>query len=137
MFLHFECFISAESCIFYRILIYSDSKSGIQYLFLKKSLSFMLKKHFNMKTLTLIFIKKICYSSYIIVISLAKASSYFLTLFHYYSINSFINKFNLMISLSFSQDFNSVVLLLFFWNSGFIILISFKELFIKISYWWD
>jgi len=54
-----------------------------------------------MKILILIFIKKIHYSLYIIIISLIKALSCFLALFHYFFINSFINEFNLMILLSF------------------------------------
>ena len=97
----FKYFINVKSCIFYKILICSNSKSGIQYLFLKRSLPFMLKKYFNMKILTLIFIKKIYYSSCIIIVSLIKILLYFLTLFYYFFINNFTNEFILIILLLF------------------------------------
>ena len=38
--------INTELYIFYKILIYSSFKSGIQYLFLKRSLFFLLRKYF-------------------------------------------------------------------------------------------
>ena len=94
-------FINIKLCIFYKIFIYNDFKLEIQYLFLKKSLSFILKKYFNIKTLTLVFIKKIYYSLYIIIISLTKTLLCFLTLFYYFFINNFINEFNLIILLLF------------------------------------
>ena len=131
------CPVSAESCISYKILIYSDSESGIQYLSLKRSLLFMLQKYFNMKTLTLISTEKIHYSSHTMVVNLAKALSCSLALFHYFSMNSFVNRFNLIISLSFSWNFDPVVLLLSFWNSGFMISTSSGGLSVKISCWRD
>ena len=94
-------FINIKLYIFYKILIHSNFKLGIQCLSLKRSLSFMLRKYFNIETLILIFIEKIHYSSCIIVISLIKALLCFLTSFHYFSINSFINKSSLMVLLSF------------------------------------
>ena len=111
---YFRYSINTKSCISCRILIYSGSKSEIQHLSLKRSLSFVLKEYFNMETLILIFIKKIYYFSHIIMINLAKASLYFLTLFHYFFINSSINEFSLIISLFFFWNSNFVVSLFFF-----------------------
>ena len=107
-----EYSVNTESYISCRILIHNGFKLGIQCLSLKRSLSFILREYFNIKTLILIFIKKIYYSSYIIIINLIKILLYFLTLFHYFSINNFIDEFNLMVSLFFFWDFDSVILLL-------------------------
>src|SRR5436190_22650915 len=104
-----SCFgylVNAELCISCRILIHSSFELGIQYLFLKRSLSFMLREHFNMKTLTSVFAGKVYCSSCTVMISLAKASSCFLASFHCFFMSSFVDEFNLMI------------LLFFFWNSG-------------------
>ena len=104
-------FINIKSCIFCRILVYNGSETGAQHLFLKRSLSFLLKKHSNIKTLTLVFSDSIHFSSRIIVVSLARTSLFFLTLFHYFFISSSVDGFNLIISL------------FFFWNSGSAVLL--------------
>ena len=131
------CPVSAELCISCRILICSSSESGIQHLSLKRSLPFMLRKHFNMETLTSISAEKICCPSHIIMINLIKALSCFLTSFHYFFISSSIDGSNSMILLFFLWNSDFTVLLLFFWDFDFIILISFKKLSIKIFCWQD
>ena len=110
-----SCFgylVNAELCISCRILIHSSFELGIQYLFLKRSLSFMLREHFNMKTLTSVFAGKVYCSSCTVMISLAKASSCFLASFHYFSMGSFVDGSNSMISLLSPWDSGPVVLLL-------------------------
>ena len=63
----------------------------------------MLRKHSNIKTLTLIFIEKIHYFSYIMMINLIKALLYFLASFYYFFINNFIDGFSLIILLLFFE----------------------------------
>ena len=131
------CPVSAELCISCRILICSSSESGIQHLSLKRSLPFMLRKHFNMETLTSISAEKICCPSHIIMINLIKALSCFLTSFHYFFISSSIDGSNSMILLFFLWNSDFTVLLLSSWNSDFMISASSGGLSVEISCWRD
>ena len=132
---HSKCPVNAKSCIFYRILVHSSSKSEIQHLSLKRNSPFILREHSNMKTLTSIPAEKIYYSSHTIVISLTKALSYFLASFHYSFINSSVDGSNSMILLLSPWDSGPIVSLFSPWSSDSTISASSKRLSIKISCW--
>ena len=131
------CSVNAELCIFCKILVHSSFKLGIQCLFLKRSLPFMLRKHFDMETLILIFAGKICCSLCTVVVSLAKASSCSLASFHCSSMGSSVDGSNSMVSLLSPWGSGPAVSLLSPWSSGSTISASSGGLSVEISYWRD